>query len=55
MRLRVRHARPSIRISTVIALEESRTGGTPAPANDDSEEGLMAAIASSLNPMKLFS
>jgi flagellar basal-body rod modification protein FlgD len=42
-------------LSTVIALEESRTSGPPAPANDDSEEGLMAAIASSLNPMKLFS
>jgi flagellar basal-body rod modification protein FlgD len=42
-------------LSTVIALEESRTAATPAPANDDSEEGLMAAIASSLNPMKLFS
>lgn len=42
-------------LSTVIALEESRAGATPPPANDDSEEGLMAAIASSLNPMKLFS
>lgn len=42
-------------LSTVIALEESRTAATPPPANDDSEEGLMAAIASSLNPMKLFS
>ncbi|MDP3079754.1 MAG: flagellar hook assembly protein FlgD [Brevundimonas sp.] len=42
-------------LSTVIALEESRTAATQPPANDDSEEGLMAAIASSLNPMKLFS
>ena len=42
-------------LSTVIALEEARTAATPPPANDDSEEGLMAAIASSLNPMKLFS
>jgi flagellar basal-body rod modification protein FlgD len=42
-------------LSTVIALEESRAAATPQPANDDSEEGLMAAIASSLNPMKLFS
>lgn len=42
-------------LSTVIALEEARTAATPAPANDDSEEGLMAAIAASLNPMKLFS
>jgi flagellar basal-body rod modification protein FlgD len=42
-------------LSTVIALEEARTAATPQPANDDSEDGLMAAIASSLNPMKLFS
>jgi len=42
-------------LSTVIALEEARTAATPPPANDDGEEGLMAAIASSLNPMKLFS
>lgn len=41
-------------LSTVIALEEAQTAATT-PANDDSEEGLMAAIASSLNPMKLFS
>jgi flagellar basal-body rod modification protein FlgD len=41
-------------LSTVIALEESRTAATTPPANDD-EDGLMAAIASSFNPMKLFS
>lgn len=41
-------------LSTVIALEESRSAATPPPANDD-EDGLIAAIASSLNPMKLFS
>jgi len=41
-------------LSTVIALEEAQTAAAT-PANDDSEEGLMAAIASSLNPMKLFS
>lgn len=42
-------------LSTVIALEESRTAATPPPANDDSEESLLASIASTLNPLKLFS
>jgi flagellar basal-body rod modification protein FlgD len=41
-------------LSTVIALEEARTAATPPAANDD-EDGLLANIASSLNPMKLFS
>ncbi len=39
-------------LSTVIALEEARTGTTPPPANDD---GLLASIAASINPLKLFS
>jgi len=43
-------------LSTVIALEEARTAATPPPANDDDgEEGLLASIAASINPMKLFS
>ena len=43
-------------LSTVIALEEARTAGTlTPPANDDEEQGLLAAVASSLNPLKLFS
>jgi flagellar basal-body rod modification protein FlgD len=43
-------------LSTVIALEENQAGTpTPTPANDDTEEGLMASIASALNPLKLFS
>lgn len=41
-------------LSTVIALEEARTAAVPPPANDDGESA-MAAIASALNPMKLFS
>jgi flagellar basal-body rod modification protein FlgD len=41
-------------LSTVIALEEARTRTVPPPANDDSDSA-MAAIASALNPMKLFS
>ena len=40
-------------LSTVIALEEPRTA-VPPPANDDSEGGLLASLASSLNPLKLF-
>jgi len=40
-------------LSSVIALAEARTAATPPPANDD--EGLLASIASSLNPLKLFS
>jgi len=42
-------------LSTVIALEESRAPMTPPPANDDAEDGLLASIAASLNPLKLFS
>jgi flagellar basal-body rod modification protein FlgD len=42
-------------LSTVIALEEARTAAAPPPANDDGEEGLLASIAASINPMKLFS
>lgn len=43
-------------LSTVIALEEGRanTAGIT-PANDDTEDGLVASIASALNPLKLFS
>lgn len=40
-------------LSSVIALEEARTAArTPPPANDDS---LLASLATSLNPLKLFS
>jgi flagellar basal-body rod modification protein FlgD len=43
-------------LSTVIALEEARTRGASAPAaNDDEAQGLLASVASSLNPLKLFS
>lgn len=43
-------------LSTVIALEEARTGRTSTPpANDDGAQGLLATVASSLNPLKLFS
>ena len=42
-------------LSTVIALEEARTAATPPPANDDAEDGLLASLAASLNPLKLFS
>ena len=43
-------------LSTVIALEENQAATpTPTPANDDTEEGLLASIASALNPLKLFS
>lgn len=44
-------------LSTVIALEEARTAAatTPPPANDDAEEGLLASLASTFNPLKLFS
>ena len=43
-------------LSTVIALEEARTAGTATPpANDDEEQGLLASLASSFNPLKLFS
>ena len=41
-------------LSSVIALEEARTAQTTPPANDD-DPGLLASIASSLNPLKLFS
>jgi len=39
-------------LSSVIALEEARTAANPPPSDDES---LMASLASSLNPMKLFS
>ncbi len=42
-------------MSSVIALEEARTAATPPAANDDGDESLLASIASSLNPLKLFS
>ncbi|MDQ3125758.1 MAG: flagellar hook assembly protein FlgD [Pseudomonadota bacterium] len=43
-------------LSTVIALEEARAGqNTAPPANDDDEQGLLASLASSFNPLKLFS
>lgn len=42
-------------MSSVIALEEARTAATPPPANDDVDESLLASLASSLNPLKLFS
>ena len=42
-------------LSTVIALEESRTAATPPPANDDGQDGLLASLASTFNPLKLFS
>lgn len=42
-------------MSSVIALEEARTASAPPPANDDEDEGLLASIASTLNPLKLFS
>ncbi|HVK43057.1 MAG TPA: flagellar hook capping FlgD N-terminal domain-containing protein [Phenylobacterium sp.] len=41
-------------LSSVIALEEARTAATPPPA-DEEDESLLASIASSLNPLKLFS
>ncbi|MCS6622680.1 hypothetical protein N0B44_07145 [Roseibacterium beibuensis] len=41
-------------LSSVIALEEARTAQTPPPA-DEEDESLLASIASSLNPLKLFS
>jgi flagellar basal-body rod modification protein FlgD len=40
-------------MSSLIALEEARTAAPPPPAEDD--ESLLASIASSLNPLKLFS
>lgn len=40
-------------LASVIALEEARTATAPPPAEED--EGLLASLASSLNPMKLFS
>jgi len=40
-------------LSTVIALEEGKP--VPAAANDDEDPGLMASVASALNPMNLFS
>ncbi len=41
-------------LSTVIALEEARTAATPPPAAE-TDESLLASLASSLNPLKLFS
>jgi flagellar basal-body rod modification protein FlgD len=41
-------------LSSVIALEEARTAETPPPAADE-DESLLASLASSLNPLKLFS
>jgi len=41
-------------LASVIALEEARAPETPPPA-DEEDAGLLASIASSLNPMKLFS
>ncbi len=41
-------------LSSVIALEEARTARTTPPV-DEEGESLLASIASSLNPMKLFS
>lgn len=41
-------------LASVIALEEARTAAAPPPAEED-DEGLLASLASSLNPMKLFS
>lgn len=40
-------------MSSLIALEEARTAATPPPAEED--ESLLASLASSLNPLKLFS
>ena len=40
-------------LSSVIALEEARTAQTPPPAEED--ESLLASMASSFNPMNLFS
>lgn len=44
-------------LSSVIALEESRTGAptTPNTGEDDDAQGLLASLASSLNPLKLLS
>ncbi|GAA0869100.1 flagellar hook assembly protein FlgD [Brevundimonas basaltis] len=41
-------------MASVIALEEARTAITP-PPTDGGDEGLLASIASSFNPLKLFS
>lgn len=41
-------------LASVIALEEAGAAETPPPA-DEEDAGLLASIASSLNPMKLFS
>lgn len=41
-------------MSSVIALEEARAAVTPPPADED-DESLLASLASSLNPLKLFS
>jgi flagellar basal-body rod modification protein FlgD len=43
-------------LSSVIALEEARTPTTPTvPDDDDDAQGLLASLASSLNPLKLLS
>ena len=42
-------------LSSVIALEESRTAPPPPANDDDAEAGLLASLAASFNPLKLFS
>ncbi|MDP2212229.1 flagellar hook assembly protein FlgD [Phenylobacterium sp.] len=42
-------------LSTVIALEEARTAPPLVPANDAGGNGLLNSLASSLNPLQLFS
>jgi len=42
-------------LSSVIALEEAGAAPPPAPPGDDEEAGLLASLAASLNPLKLFS
>jgi flagellar basal-body rod modification protein FlgD len=42
-------------LSTVIALEEARTATAPVPVTDDGDDGLLANLAASFNPLKLFS
>lgn len=42
-------------LSTVIALEEMRTAAPAPTVTDDAEDGLLASLAASINPLKLFS
>ena len=42
-------------LSTVIALEEARTATASVPVTDDGDDGLLASLAASFNPLKLFS